>query len=285
MRLIEVKTATQSKLMGRKICESLRKDCGPLLNIMPSGYSLFTECKTINIAERKKSKECDTLKEVFSILGESLPEGKNGIIVSTSESYDNKVVFPIGDFKFAWSQSLENPVNINELKDYFDLDEELVTPFKESTLQQLEDFQRSQVVEVNTKKWNSYLNEKAQEYYSNLGVADPDHYETNINELIEKWLEHYKSHIEEEITSRMKSPDIVKIINDALALKTTEELDANFNKYHTFNRKRFIENESKNYNVSAFNEGVESGNNILIICEEYYAIDSDFYNYFVKDKL
>ena len=273
-----------TKLAGKKIKETLRKDCKEAINMLSGNHTMFGECQVKNVAEKKSAAECDTLNEVFEIFGENI-NNKNGILVSSDNGYGTNVIIPIGEFKFIWNENLVNPTEFLDEHEYYNPDDDNINKFKESSLEIIKTFYRDDLCEKQSDHYQNYFEKKAWDRIHALPTDDPDHYVTSVDETVQNWIDHYKTTMAEEIEAKMKNPDLVNIMNAELEEEFIVELDEKFHDYNTFDRDRFIESQSKHFNITELQNGLEFGNKVLLICDSYYAIDSNFYNYFIKEQL
>lgn len=284
MRLLELNTAPMTKLAGKKIKETLRQDCKEAINMLSQNHTMFGKCQVKNIAEKKNAAECDTLNEVFEIFGEGI-ENKNGILVTNENAYGTNVIMPIGEFKFIWNENMANPTDYLNEKEFYNPNDDLIKEFKETSLKEIQTFYRDDLKEKQSSHWRTYFEEKARDKLNALPAEDPDHYNSDVDETVNRWLTHYQKNIDEELDQGMKNPDLVNMINTELEEKYQAELEGNFHNFNSFDRERFIESQAKHYNIVELQNGLEFGNGVLLLCDSYYAIDTNFYNYFIKEQL
>ena len=262
-----------------QIASMLKLECKPALEALDPNALLFVNDPSGKTIKKITTDEQeDTLTEIFDVFKEEA-ERKNGVL-ATHDEPGNKVFIPIGEFTSVSHNDLSSPTDYdNADQKYYDLNEENKKVFQETQAGKLRDrFHKETTSRIN-EKWKTYLEGKANERRGSLPYDDPEFYDHNVTSVVNEWMAHYKSDIAEEIERAVEN-NSVQFDIDASEL-FLKELEENFLGYNTFNRERFIEGEMKNYVVNSF----ASANDVLVFCDKYYAIEPNFFNYFIKEKL
>ena len=307
LNLTEIDENEEYQKEALEISKLLERDCQPFISQISKDDILYrgTEKAIDGFIEKRKVRKdrkpsgvTNDLTEVGNLVSEILKSNanrNNSIFTSGSKSETQTygisyVVFPINRFEFLWSSKIGDFISVtrhisnrnhNWHKNFISLNDEKFNKIYMSILKDsIESFKKYRFKHCfsnELNKWTNHFKNEAVEWLS----RNPESKKT-ISDLVVHWT--------------AKNADTIKLNSEKSYQKELDNEMPNLKataKYHAENANNIwdIDKEglalelAKNYQTDDLKEAIESRNEILIHCDEYYLIDEIFYSTFLKDTI
>lgn len=303
---------------AKEASKIIKRRCKPYLSQIDENYTLYRgisyrsslageyfekEVFTDRRIKDSSEKLSNAINEILKI--HNSPVRRENSLFTTSSHSDALqygsvyVVFPIGKFDFAWSEDIADPYTKFEANpdksDYMILDEEKKQQWKDDNIKNIEvrlkeDLEKKIRNEVNDKWVDHYKNE-AQNYINNLPDNDPDRYSENYkNKLVQMWYKKSRPERDKEVDKKFDQEYLDKDWDKKVNEEVEKEWLENAYGWYpaawlTLDSDRVIKDFAKTYSTSNLKEAIDSENEIMIKAKSYYAVRTNFYEYFLKDEL
>lgn len=282
-----------------KIANLLKNNCSDFISQIRKGQCLYTDSKSNSLFLKENANNNILSENTVNAVAKTLDVLQtpiyidNYVIASPMEKMHSisYVMFPINECKAVWFRDLQNITDLDDVNNpiYVPISEsELSDEIRQRVTSQIRDDLKVKTSANVRDRWQRYLRDKAEEYVYKLPSDHPSKFdEDKVDNLVNKWMTHYKDEMESEsndLTDKLLLDyDSVSKI-ETLVAKNIEKNIKTKDEYE-LSEDLFMLNYNDDVIVGNLTEAIDSKKDVMITCNEYYVIDTNYYKMFIEEKL